>query len=83
MGVSRSSSRCETWIMPLLRLADRSHGAAHVHVRLRGLLCGVGWAVMGHADSLPELYTFYALAGFGAALVYCGSMGIGAQMVSR
>ncbi len=41
-----------------------------------GLLCGIGWAMMGHADTLTELYLFYSLAGFGAALVYCGSMGI-------
>ena len=31
---------------------------------------------MGRADKLSELYVFYAIAGFGAALVYCGSIGI-------
>jgi len=40
-----------------------------------GIMCGVGWAGMGQAKTLPELYVLYALAGFGAALVYCGSLG--------
>src|SRR5260221_10582743 len=43
---------------------------------LGGLLGGGGWAMMSQADSLPALYTFYAAAGVGAALVYCGSMGV-------
>ncbi len=65
----------ETWIMPcsgwmIDRLGPRTF------MTLAGLLCGVGWTAMGHADTLTELYLFYSLAGFGAALVYCGSMGI-------
>jgi OFA family oxalate/formate antiporter-like MFS transporter len=65
----------ETWIMPcsgwlIDRLGPRTFMTA------AGLLCGAGWAAMGHADKLTELYLFYSIAGFGAALVYCGSMGI-------
>ena len=43
---------------------------------LGGLLCGAGWSLMSQAESLSALYTFYAAAGVGAALVYCGSMGV-------
>ena len=41
-----------------------------------GLLCGVGWAASATSTPLPSCICFYGLAGFGAALVYCGSMGI-------
>jgi OFA family oxalate/formate antiporter-like MFS transporter len=65
----------ETWVMPCSGwLIDRLGPRAFMTVA--GLLCGVGWAAMGHAHTLPELYALYSLAGFGAALVYCGSMGI-------
>jgi OFA family oxalate/formate antiporter-like MFS transporter len=43
---------------------------------LGGLLCGAGWALLSQANSLPALYAFYAATGAGAALVYCGSMGV-------
>src|SRR4029077_16487588 len=39
------------------------------------LLCGVGWAGLGYARTLPMLYTLYCLAGIGAAFVYSGSIG--------
>jgi OFA family oxalate/formate antiporter-like MFS transporter len=65
----------ETWIMPMSGwLIDLLGPRAFMTVA--GVLCGVGWAGMGHASTLPELYLLYALAGFGAALVYCGSIGI-------
>ena len=65
----------ETWIMPMsgwliVLLGPRAF------MTVAGVLCGVSWAGMGHASTLPELYLLYALAGFGAALVYCGSIGI-------
>ena len=65
----------ETWVMPcsgwmIDRLGPRTF------MSMAGVLCGVGWAMMGRVDTLTEIYFFYALAGFGAALVYCGSMGI-------
>src|SRR6202035_2840655 len=66
---------CETWLMPCSGwLIDRLGPRAFL--TLAGVLCGAGWAAIGHASTLPELYAFYAIAGFGAALVYCGSLGI-------
>ncbi len=40
-----------------------------------GVLCGLGWAGMGYATSLPMLYTTYCAAGMGAAFVYSCSIG--------
>ena len=66
---------CETWLMPCSGwLIDRLGPRAFL--TFAGVLCGTGWALIGHARTLTELYAFYSLAGFGAALVYCGSMGI-------
>jgi len=66
----------ETWAMPCSGwLIDRLGPRAFLS--LAGIFCGVGWAGIGRATSLPELYVLYALAGFGAALVYCGATGIG------
>ena len=65
----------ETWVMPCSGwLIDRLGPRAFMSIA--GILCGAGWAALGHADTLSELYVFYSIAGFGAALVYCGSMGI-------
>lgn len=65
----------ETWVMPCSGwLIDRLGPRAFLSIA--GVLCGVGWAGLGAARTLPELYALYSLAGFGAALVYCGSMGI-------
>jgi len=44
-------------------------------ITVAGLLCGVGWASLAYASSLPQLYFFYALAGIGAAFVYSGCIG--------
>jgi OFA family oxalate/formate antiporter-like MFS transporter len=40
-----------------------------------GLLCGLGWAGLGYATSLPMLYVLYCVAGTGAAFVYSGAIG--------
>ena len=40
-----------------------------------GVLCGLGWAGMGYATTLPQLYALYCMAGMGAAFVYSGSIG--------
>ncbi len=40
-----------------------------------GVLCGLGWAGLGYAGSLPALYCLYCVAGTGAAFVYSGSIG--------
>ena len=46
-----------------------------IFITVAGILCGIGWAGLGYARSLPMLYALYVLAGIGAALVYAGSMG--------
>ena len=66
----------ETWAMPCSGwLIDRV--GPRFFLSIAGVLCGAGWAALGRASSLTELYVFYSIAGFGAALVYCGSTGIG------
>src|SRR6187431_2791873 len=64
----------QTWVQPLDgwfidRLGPRGFISA------AGLLCGVGWAGLGYATSLPMLYMLYCAAGMGAAFVYSGSIG--------
>ncbi|HUA83313.1 MAG TPA: oxalate/formate MFS antiporter [Bryobacteraceae bacterium] len=66
----------ETWAMPFSGwLIDRV--GPRLFLSFAGLLCGGGWAALGRAVTLGHLYTFYSIAGFGAALVYCGCTGIG------
>lgn len=65
----------ETWMMPFSGWLIEWLGP-RTFMTVAGIMCGVGWAGMGQAKTLPELYVLYALAGFGAALVYCGSLGI-------
>lgn len=65
---------CQTWVQPLDGwLIDRLGPRGFISVA--GLLCGLGWAGMGYATSLPALYGLYCLAGTGAAFVYSGSIG--------
>jgi OFA family oxalate/formate antiporter-like MFS transporter len=64
----------QTWVQPfdgwlIDRLGPRGF------VTAAGLMCGLGWAGMGSAKSLPTLYALYCLAGTGAAFVYSGSVG--------
>ena len=65
----------ETWMMPMSGWLIDLLGP-RTFMTAAGAMCGFGWAGLGRANTLPELYGFYALAGFGAALVYCGCMGI-------
>lgn len=65
----------ETWMMPFSGWLIEWLGP-RVFMSVAGIMCGVGWAGIGQAKTLPELYLLYGLAGFGAALVYCGSLGI-------
>jgi OFA family oxalate/formate antiporter-like MFS transporter len=44
-------------------------------ITIAGILCGVGWSLMGRADTLTELNLYYAFAGVGAAFVYSGCVG--------
>jgi OFA family oxalate/formate antiporter-like MFS transporter len=64
----------QTWVQPLDGwLIDRLGPRGFISAA--GLLCGLGWAGMGYATSLPMLYTLYCMAGIGAAFVYSGSIG--------
>jgi OFA family oxalate/formate antiporter-like MFS transporter len=65
---------CQTWVQPLDGwLIDKL--GPRWFITVAGLLCGLGWAGMGYATSLPMLYGLYCLAGVGAAFVYSGSIG--------
>jgi OFA family oxalate/formate antiporter-like MFS transporter len=66
----------ETWMMPLSGWFMDRFGP-RLFMSISAVLCGVGWAGLGYAKSLPELYVLYSLAGFGAAMVYCGSTTVG------
>ena len=64
----------QTWVQPLDgwfidRLGPRWF------ISVAGLLCGLGWAGLGYATTLPMLYALYCAAGVGAAFVYSGSIG--------
>jgi len=64
----------QTWVQPfdgwlIDRLGPRGFISA------AGLLCGIGWAGLAFATSLPLLYLLYCIAGIGAAFVYSASMG--------
>jgi MFS transporter, OFA family, oxalate/formate antiporter len=64
----------QTWVQPLDGwLIDRL--GPRGLITAAGLLCGLGWAGLGYATSLPMLYTLYCAAGVGAAFVYSGSIG--------
>jgi OFA family oxalate/formate antiporter-like MFS transporter len=64
----------QTWVQPfdgwlIDRLGPRGF------ITAAGVLCGLGWAGMGYASSLPMLYVLYCVAGTGAAFVYSGAIG--------
>ena len=64
----------QTWVQPLDGwLIDRL--GPRGFITAAGLLCGIGWAGMGYATSIPMLYGLYAVAGTGAAFVYSGCIG--------
>ena len=66
----------ETWFMPCTGWMVDKIGVRWF-VSVAGLFCGIGWATLGSVHSLSALYIFYTMAGLGAAMVYCGSVGIG------
>ena len=64
----------QTWVQPLDGwLIDRL--GPRGFITAAGVLCGIGWAGLGYATSLPMLYVMYCVAGTGAAFVYSGSIG--------
>ena len=63
----------ETWVMPLEGwLIDRM--GPRIFTTIAGVLCGFGWSALAFATERWQLYTFYAIAGVGAAFVYSGSI---------
>jgi MFS transporter, OFA family, oxalate/formate antiporter len=65
---------CQTWVQPLEGwLIDRL--GQRFFISAAGVLCGAGWAGLGYAKTLTTLYSLYAVAGIGAALVYSASIG--------
>jgi OFA family oxalate/formate antiporter-like MFS transporter len=64
----------QTWVQPAQGwLIDRM--GPRVFFSIAAVLCAAGWGALGHATSLPVLYTLYVIAGIGAAFVYSGSIG--------
>ena len=64
----------QTWVQPLDGwLVDRLGPRGFISAA--GLMCGLGWAGMGYATTLPMLYVLYCVAGIGAAFVYSASIG--------
>jgi OFA family oxalate/formate antiporter-like MFS transporter len=64
----------QTWVQPAQGfLIDRL--GPRLFITTAGVMCGVGWAGLGFATTLPMVYTLYVVAGIGAALVYGGCMG--------
>src|SRR5205085_8313011 len=65
----------ETWMMPLSGwLIDRL--GPRFFMSIAGVLCALGWAGLGHAQTLTALYVLYSTAGFGPALGYWGSLAV-------
>ena len=59
----------ETWLVPIEGYLVDRFGPRPV-VLVGGLLCGLGWVLNAHADSLPLLYFAAAVGGIGAGAVY-------------
>src|SRR5262245_43831928 len=63
----------QTWVMPMEGwLIDRM--GPRFFITIAGVLCGIGWTALAYVKTLTALYTFYAIAGIGAAFVYSGSI---------
>jgi OFA family oxalate/formate antiporter-like MFS transporter len=65
----------ETWAMPLCGFLIDKQGV-RPWMTAGGFLCAIGWAGIGMTKSLTMMYLLYAVAGFGASIVYCGSIGV-------
>jgi OFA family oxalate/formate antiporter-like MFS transporter len=66
----------ETWAMPLSGWFMDKFGP-RIFMSVSAVLCGVGWAGLGQAKTLTQLYVLYSIAGLGAAMIYCGSTTVG------
>jgi len=65
----------QSWLVPFLAYAMDLLGA-RVVVALGGILIGLSWTGAGLANSLWELYLFYALGGVGVAAAYGACIGL-------
>ena len=64
----------QTWVQPLDGwLIDRL--GPRIFFTIGAILSGLGWTALAFVTSLTQLYTAYAVAGVGSALVYSGSIG--------
>ena len=59
----------ETWLVPIEGYLVDKFGPRPV-VFFGGILCGIGWMMNAHADTLAMLYTAAAVSGVGAGVVY-------------
>ena len=59
----------ETWLVPIEGYLVDKFGPRPV-VFFGGLLCGIGWMMNAHADTLTMLYIAAAVSGVGAGAVY-------------
>ena len=64
----------QTWVQPLDGWFIDRVGPRRF-ITIAGVLCGLGWSLMGYATTLTQLYIFYGAAGIGAAFVYSGCVG--------
>jgi OFA family oxalate/formate antiporter-like MFS transporter len=72
----------QTWVQPFDGwIVDRI--GPRWFITAAGLLCGLGWAGLGQAQSLPMLYVTYCAAGVGAAFVYSCSIGSALKWFSQ
>ena len=65
----------ETFVQPLGGYMLDRFGSRAMFI-LAGLLVGIGWTMMGQAQSVTALYFYYALAGTGAGIIYGGSLSV-------
>lgn len=65
----------QSWLVPVLGYVMDLLGA-RVVVALGGILVGLSWVGSGLANSVWELYLFYAMGGVGVAAVYGACIGL-------
>lgn len=61
-----------TWATPFFATFIDRHGP-RLFMIASGVLCALGWGILGHVSSLIWFYAFFCMAGIGVASVYaCG-----------
>src|ERR1700758_1640645 len=64
----------ETWLVPFEGWLVDKFGP-RVLVAIGGALAGIGWFGSGKAESVSNLYLWYAVCGIGAGIVYGTAVG--------